>query len=57
MKRSKKSVVQKEQKLQKIFELEKKLEEIQDIDVLLERSLTETRSNVLEHEVSNNENE
>ena len=44
MKRSKKSVVQKEQKLQKIFELEKKLEEIQDIDVLLERILTETRS-------------
>ncbi|MFA6855873.1 MAG: HD domain-containing phosphohydrolase [Treponema sp.] len=33
----------KEQKLQKIIELEKKLGEIQDVDVLLERILTETR--------------
>lgn len=33
----------KEQKLQRLIELEKKLSEIQDVDVLLERILTETR--------------
>ena len=44
MKRTTKSVRQKEQKLQRILELEKSLEEIQDIDVLLERILTETRA-------------
>jgi response regulator RpfG family c-di-GMP phosphodiesterase len=35
--------ITKEQKLQRIIELEKKLGEIQDVDVLLERILTETR--------------
>lgn len=34
----------KEQKLQRIIELEKQLNEIQDVDVLLERILTETRA-------------
>src|SRR5574344_777666 len=38
------SSITKEQKLQRIIELEKKLGEIQDVDVLLERILTETRS-------------
>lgn len=37
------NTVTKEQKLQKIIELEKKLGAIQDVDVLLERILTETR--------------
>ena len=36
-------VSEKEKKLQSIIELENKLNEIQDVDVLLERILTETR--------------
>jgi hypothetical protein len=36
-------VSEKEKKLQTIVELENKLNEIQDVDVLLERILTETR--------------
>ena len=37
------TISQREKKLESIIELEKKLSEIQDVDVLLERILTETR--------------
>ena len=41
--------ITREQKLQQIIESEKMLSEIQDVDVLLERILTEARSIV--HEI------